>query len=90
MKMTDKVIPIVKEEEVVEEVKEVQEVQAENAPSEPVPVIEMTIGMLSTGQLYFNASGNADLIGLEGLMVYARKQLDKMWTVALEPKQKAE
>lgn len=82
MKMSEKVINLKKEDVKVEDVKE-EKVEDQ----EPKTVIAMTVGMLDNGQLFFNVSNNADLIGLEGLMVYTRKQLDKMWERALEPKE---
>lgn len=60
--------------------------QAEEGPKVAVAII---MGMQTDGQLFFNVDGQADLLHLEGLVSYARKQLDRMWEVALAPRQAA-
>lgn len=83
MEMTEKKVIELKEEEV----KPVEnEAVAEEGAKVAVAII---MGMQTDGQLFFNVDGQADLLHLEGLVTYARKQLDRMWEVALAPRQAA-
>ncbi|HLO11193.1 MAG TPA: hypothetical protein VK190_02930 [Pseudoneobacillus sp.] len=61
----------------------------EAAQEGPKIAVALIVGMQTDGQLFFNVEGQADLLHLEGLISYSRKQLDKMWEVALAPRQAA-
>lgn len=71
---------------------EVKPVEGEAVAAEqegPKVAVAIIMGMQTDGQLFFNVDGQADLLHLEGLVSYARKQLDRMWEVALAPRQAA-
>lgn len=74
-KKDNKVIEIPVEQVKVEEVMEQEQ---------PKVKVELTVGMLENGQLYFNAGGDTNLLTLQGLVSYAEKQLEIMWYRAMQ------
>lgn len=59
-------------EEVQEEKEEVQEEQEQIKT-------EVRIGKTADDKLYFVINGQADIITIEGLLQYGRRQMDKVW-----------
>ena len=51
---------------------------------EELPRCEIRVGMRQDGQLYFTISGlEQNLIIVDGLLDYAKREMDKVWSVKL-------
>ena len=51
---------------------------------EELPRCEIRVGMKQDGQLYFTISGlEQNLIIVDGLLDYAKREMDKVWSVKL-------
>lgn len=66
---------------------EVEETTVEEAVEkqlEELPRCEIRVGMRQDGQLYFTISGlEQNLIIVDGLLDYAKREMDKVWSVKL-------
>lgn len=65
------------------------EVVSEELPAAIPPKTELTIGIGEAGNIYYRIAGTEQsLVAIEGLLKYARLEMDRLWEKAFTPQEK--